>query len=382
MFLTCFSLATLLAVIVLSVELGRGALLLKRLDEVAPDLPVLAPRVSVVVAARNEENKIRAGLTSLLRLDYPGLEVIVVNDRSTDRTAEVLSEMARAHPALRVVTVTTLPDGWLGKNNALHTGAQAAGGDYVLFTDADVVMEPSVLRRAVRHAQDHALDFLAIGPEARMPGVALNLFMVGFLIFFNAFARPWRARDPKSSAHIGIGAFNLARRSIYMALGGHAPIALRPDDDLKLGKLFKKNGYRCDFLIGAPLIRVEWYSSVAELVHGLEKNAFAGCEYKVSLVALGVVAQIWIFQWPLVAVCFAAGWARCAYGIAIGLLFLLAAFAARSQKLSVGAAIGLPLASALFVFIVVRSTFLNLRDHGITWRGTFYRLSDLKKNTV
>jgi cellulose synthase/poly-beta-1,6-N-acetylglucosamine synthase-like glycosyltransferase len=382
MFLTYFSLATLIAVLALSWELFRGERRLERLDALAPDTSATPPRVSIVVAARNEEKNIHDGVLSLLQLDYPNLELIVVDDRSTDRTAEILAELARAHSTLWIATVTDLPSGWLGKNNALRVGAALASGDYILFTDADVVMDPSVLRRAIGYAARRRLDHLAIGPASEMPGVWLNLFMVGFLIFFNAFTRPWRVRDPKSRAHIGIGAFNLVRRSVYAALGGHAPLALRPDDDLKLGKLFKKNGYRCDFLIGAPLIRVEWYATVAQLVRGLEKNAFAGCDYRLSVVIVGMIAQAWIFIWPFLAVWLATGVARAALIATIALLFLIAARAARTQRQSAWYALGLPLASMMFIFIVVRSTCLNLRQRGIYWRGTFYPLDELKKNTV
>ena len=191
-----------------------------------------------------------------------------------------------------------------------------------------------------------------------------------------------RVRDPKSGAHVGVGAFNLVRRSAYVALGGHAPIALRPDDDLKLGKLFKKNGYRCDFLIGAPLISVEWYATVGELVRGLEKNAFAGCDYRLSVVIGGMLAQVWRFLWPLAAAWFSTGWTRYAYALTIALLLMNATLAARSQKQNPLYAFGLPLASMMFIFIVLRATFLNLRDRGIYWRGTFYPLDVLRSNRV
>jgi hypothetical protein len=189
-------------------------------------------------------------------------------------------------------------------------------------------------------------------------------------------------RDPKSKAHVGIGAFNLVRRSVYEKLGGHQPIALRPDDDLKLGKLIKKNGYRSDMLVGAPLIGVEWYSSVSQLVHGLEKNAFSGCDYNLGFVAAGTAAQVWLFQWPFAAVFFSGGLAQLAYAASIAVLLLMSICAARAQRLPVWYALGLPVTSAMFVFIVWRSTYINLRDRGIYWRGTFYPLERLRKNVV
>lgn len=360
----------------------RGLSLIDRLDRIEPDSSPTLPTVSIIVAARNEEKNIRAGVESLLKIDFPGKEVVVVNDRSTDRTPFILSQLATEYPSIRILTLNSLPPGWLGKNYALSEGAKNATGEYLLFTDADVVMEPSVLKRAIHYVRDKQLDHLAIGPAALMPGMWLNMFMVGFTIFFNIFTRPWEVRNPKSRAHIGIGAFNLVRRTTYHDMGGHARIALRPDDDLKLGKLVKLNHSRSDFLIGASLIHVEWYSSVRELIHGLEKNMFAGCDYRLSVVLAGALAQILLFQWPLLAVIIFRGPVQYMCGMIVVLQWIMGIAAARSQRLSKTYALGLPLASIMFVFLMLRTTWLNVRDKGIYWRDTFYPLDQLKGNQV
>ena len=130
------------------------------------------PTLSIVTAARNEARGIEAAVKSLLRLDYPGLEIVIVNDRSEDDTGAILQRLVVDHPHLKVITIAELPPGWLGKNYALHTGAARATGQLLLFTDADIVFEPSTLRRAVALMEEERIDHLAAIPDVRVPGLA------------------------------------------------------------------------------------------------------------------------------------------------------------------------------------------------------------------
>jgi hypothetical protein len=134
--------------------------------------------------------------------------------------------------------------------------------------------------------------------------------------------------------------------------------------------------------VGAPLIHVEWYSSVKELVHGLEKNVFSGCSYNLGIVAAGVLGQVWLFQWPFVGLLVSTGTAFWAYFASVLALTGMAAAAAWVQRLPLKFAVGLPLSSMMFTFIILRSTILNIIEGGITWRGTFYPLEALKKNRI
>src|SRR5262249_15789841 len=153
------------------------------------------------------------------------LEIIVVNDRSTDGTAAILERMGREHTGLRIRTITDLPDGWLGKNHAMLVGADEASGEFLLFTDADVVFEPAAVARAMPIVGEDRLDPLAALPEVEASGLALQAFVAAFGVFFSLYSRPWKAPDPKSPRHIGIGAFNLIRASVYRAIGTHRAIA-------------------------------------------------------------------------------------------------------------------------------------------------------------
>lgn len=369
---------TLLVLAAAGVEMLRGNRSLVALRDVSPVDPVDAPPLTVVIAARDEALVIEPALRSVLAQDYTKLEVVVVDDRSTDGTGAILDRMAAGEPRLRVVHVAELPSGWLGKNHALQRGAEAARGDLLLFTDADVVMDRSAVARSVRYLRERGLDHLTAAPRVHMPGWLLQSFGIAFGVFFAVAFRPWRARDPRSRSHVGIGAFNLLRTDRYRAMGGHHPIRMRVDDDMKLGKLAKANGLRQDFVVGAPLVSVEWYGSVGDLVRGLTKNLFAGVDFRLSAVLAATLGQLIFFVWPFAAV-FVTGGVIGWLNVAI-VVFLLALYAgsARLQDESPFLAPLFPLAVLLFLFIFWRSTVLTLLRGGVEWRGTHYPLEELR----
>jgi glycosyltransferase involved in cell wall biosynthesis len=372
---------TLLLYIAISLEVTIGNRSIAFLKNVPP-LTGDAPRVSIVIPARNEEKNLEEALRSILAQDYPNVEIVVVDDRSTDRTGEILDRMAAADPRVRVVHVKELPPGWLGKNHALELGSEGAGGDFLLFTDADVVVEPTALRRAVAHMEARRLDHLTSSPEIERTSLLYEMFIGTFAVFFAMYTKPWKVGDPKAPQHIGIGAFNLVRTSAYRAVGGHLPIALRPDDDLKLGKLLKKNGYRQEFLYGHGMLRVEWYASVRELIQGLMKNAFPAVDYRLSVVILTTVAQLAWNVWPFLAIFLTTGPARLVNAAICLLILILCAVNAPLAGVRRWYGIGFPVATLLFLYILWRSTITILWTGGIEWRGTRYPLAELKANKV
>lgn len=380
--LSWIALVTLAVYVLLSIDALRGNRAVRALREFSREPPADPPRVSVVVAARDEARNLREALSSLLSLRYPDYELVVVDDRSTDGTGAILDAMAAADPRLRVVHVRDLPAGWLGKNHALAAGAAGSTGELLLFTDADVVMEPTALARAVNAMRAGSLDHLAVSPAMAMKTAFLRMFGASFLVFFSLFARPWKARDPKSPFHIGIGAFNLVRADAYRSVGGHETIRMRPDDDLKLGKILKKGGFRQDVAYGHDFLSVEWYASLGELVRGLEKNAFAGCDYRIWLALSGAAFHLAATAWPYSALFVTTGAARALYAGVVLVLTLLFADCASFHGAKRRYAAGFPLCAALFAWIIVRTSFLNLSQGGIRWRGTFYRMEELRANRV
>lgn len=372
----------LLGIAGLAIDFRVGLGRLRRLADAVPREAAGAPLVSIVVAAKDEARAIEAATRSLLRQRYPSFEIVAVDDRSSDGTGAILDRLAQDDPRLRVVHVRELPPGWLGKNHALAIGAAAASGEWLLFTDADVVLQPETLALAVGQAERQGLDHLAVLPDIRMPGLLLQAFGVGFVCWGLVILRPWKASDPRSWRFVGIGAFNLVRAAAYARAGGHAPIRLRPDDDLKLGKLLKRSGARGDFLLGRGLVAVEWYDSVAAAINGLMKNTFSVVEYRVLPMLAGVPLYLIGGLGPLLAVLLGSGPVRwlgaAAVLIQLGVLLRGAGETGTPRR----AALLYPIVSVLFAWIILRALVLNLAQGGIVWRGTFYSLAELRRNRV
>src|SRR6266571_4752287 len=261
---------------------------IESLTDVPPAADADCPSLSVVVPACNEAAAMEPALRSLLALDYPHLELIVVDDRSTDGTAAIVERLAAAHPQLRLLRVSELPSRWLGKNHALQVGSQAAGGDWLLFTDADVVFQPGALRRVMAWAARRRSEHVVALPRVVVHGFWERLFVPYFMAMFNLRYRPWKVADRGSPAYLGVGAFNLVRADRYRAIGSHAALPLEVADDMKLGKLLKAHGTRSGVVSAAGWISVRWVVGLRGIVEGLTKNSFAGLEFRLGTVVLSV----------------------------------------------------------------------------------------------
>ncbi|MEE8348692.1 MAG: glycosyltransferase [Acidobacteriota bacterium] len=378
-YLACITLVFLL---VLGTEAALGSRSMGFLKDVVLSDKAPGPRVSVLIPARNEVHKIQEGLTSILSQDYPDLEIIVLDDRSSDGTSEILAKMEVHHPQLKVFRISQLPAGWIGKNHALHYGVQHATGDLLLFTDADVVMHSSTVRKAVAYMMENQLDHLTLSPDVRTSGIALQIMVGVFAIFFTFFVRPWRVKDPRSSRFVGIGAFNLVRKEAYLAVGTHQAIAMRPDDDLKLGKLIKKNGFRQELLYGQGMLQVEWYSSVREMNKGLMKNMFAGVDYRISSVLVGTLVLLLLGVWPFAAVVLTDGVTRVVNLTIVLLILGMCRQSSKRTNLKPWFGLGFPLGALFLVYVQWKAMLTAFLTDGINWRDTHYSLDELKANKV
>lgn len=369
--------------LVTSAMLVRADYCMARLRDVPlPSDDWQAPLVSVIVAARNESRDIEQAIKSLLGLAYSPYQLTVVNDRSTDDTGEILDRLATEYPQLNVVHLEHLPEGWLGKNHAQHFGAQRSDGKWLLLTDADIVFDPTSLTRAVWWAEDQALDHLAGIPRIKVSGFLLNAVVAAFAVFFKAHFRPWRARNPQSKAFIGIGAFNLVRAEAYHAIGGHEPLKMRPDDDIKLGKVLKQSGFRQDLIVAGSMLSVRWYASITELIRGLEKNAFAAVEYNPLTVVASTLAAFLFFVVPFAGAVVATGLPQALFAMT-ALLWLVCCWqACRGFQQNPLYCLGFPIATLLLIYIQLRTMLLNYWLGGIRWRDTFYPLDELRSNRV
>ena len=355
-------------------------------------------RLSVIIPARDEAPALHRALPTLLAQEHPAVQLVVVDDRSTDATQQTVEALVgrwpsgrhEEAPAVEVHRVERLPEGWIGKSHALWEGARRATGEWLLFTDADVCFDPTTVRRAVEYAERESLDHLALVPRLDLDGYwlrgAASFFYLGYMITLGMY----RANIPSSRSGVGIGAFNLLRRPAYQAMGTYAALRLSPADDYSLGRAVKRAGLRQRLLTGVggsrglPLIRVRWYDSLGDFLRGIEKNVLPICGYN-PLKVLGIVLSVQLtgvlpFLAPLSRSVRGSRWVLGAFVAAAALNFASFAEFSRRQRhpnvLLLSA--GYPIHVVISCYALLRAVAVVLRDGGITWRETFYPLSTLR----
>lgn len=403
-----------LAILSLSLLTGLMALIgARRIRDLAPllaridrrqDRPPAAdhslPSLSIVMTARDEEETIEAAARSFLRQRYPRLEVIVVDDRSSEATGAILDRLA-ADPGLpagrlTVVHVRDLPPGWLGKTNACHTGAQRARGEWILFTDGDVFLDgDDLVARVMAFTTGERLDHAAVIPDLR----PMSLLHAGIVSCFGQMfaigCRAWEMDRDRPRGGGGVGAFNLMRRAAYDRVGGHTLLRMEVVDDYKLGRLLKESGARQRMYNGHGLIRCPWHRSALHVIRGLEKNMFASFDFSLPLVValslgglaltlgpvlFGLLVQYgaWLRPHPLLV---AAGWIPMFGQVA----FILQAYREEARHFGqppVLMTLLYPLSFLLLCTAIWNSTFATLRRGGVQWRDTFYPLVALRRGIV
>ena len=344
--------------------------------------PAGAPSITVIVPARNEAADIAATLESLLSQDYPNLQIIAVNDRSTDQTGDLITALADQHPEqLRALHIAELPPGWLGKTHAMALAARQAPTDYLLFTDGDVLFRSDAIRLSLANAVATHADHLITIPTTIIKRWDEAAILAFFQIFGLWGARPWRIADPKAKRDaLGIGAFNLLRREAYLEIGGFEALRMEIVEDLGLGRRIKRAGLAQRIAFGRGLVRVHWASGVNGLVNVMTKNLFSAFRFYVWLALLAClwllvfcVAPVGLLFWsptriPAVFTFAAILWAYRLLG--------------RLSGLSSWNVFALPFSAIIFAFALLRSMFTTLKQGGVIWRGTFYPLGELRKNAA
>jgi glycosyltransferase involved in cell wall biosynthesis len=348
-----------------------------------PDAGQKLPRISVIVPALNEQEKLEAALRSLLVLDYPDYEVIAINDRSSDRTGEIMDRLAKENLSkLKVVHITALPERWLGKPNALQRGSDIATGEWLLFTDADITFRNDALARAVHLANKTKSDHVVIFPTLITESWGERM-MLAFLSLAFTLRRLWKVSDPKARHDfIGVGAFNMVRRSAFDALGGMQPLRMEVVEDMKLGKLIKQHGFKQVAAFGDGLLTIHWARGAWGIVRNLRKNTFAFLGFNWLLALLAIIGLFVVHLGLYFGIVFAPGWSR--IGFAIGLLSLALFYMGIHRHLNISPIYFFlhPLSTLMMCLALVQSTYFTLKNGGIEWRGTRYPLQDLKKGLV
>lgn len=358
---------------------GRQVRRLPRLLEIEPEASL--PQLSVVIPARNEERRLRDCLDSLLANEYPDLQIICVDDRSTDSTGQILDEYARRHPShVRVIHNVEVPAGWLGKCHAISRGSAEADGEFILFTDADVVFSPGALVRAVSHAMRGRVDMVVALPEMITHTAGERAFGAVFSMIFLLKFEPERAMRPRSTRFIGVGAFNMVRRSFYELIGGHRFLRLQVVDDIGLGKIMKRAGGIVRVVDGSGAVRVRWQESLGQLITGLEKNAFASMNYAAPRAIVASVLLFLATWWGVIGLFIGPFGAR-VLSLALFLLTPVLLYASFRRRSPVGGLylLAFPIGALMLCWALLRSTFLTIRQGGVRWRDDFYPLEELRK---
>lgn len=333
------------------------------------------PSLSIVIPACDEADTIAPAVATLLAQDYPGLEIVLVDDRSRDDTGRIVDRLAASDARVSAVHVRELPPGWLGKVHALQRGFERTRGDLVLFTDADTHFGSGALRRAVGWMEARELDHVAVLAENRprsfWVAVASSSTMRGIV----TLARPWEATDPRSAKAIGTGAFNLVRRSAFARTPGFEWLRLEVADDVGLGVMMKRFGGRPGLALGRGQVLHESYPTFADAVRGLEKNGFAqGAGFSpwrglalVSLIVFGWLAPFVAFVPCGVPFLWVLGVLALAASGAIAVVMARAFGGRLAAHL-----LAFPCGDLLMAYVFARATILGVRRGGLLWRGTVY----------
>lgn len=345
--------------------------------------PAPHPTVAIIVPARNEEESIEQALLRLEALDYDNYQIIAINDRSTDKTGEIMDRLAAASSGkLKIVHVRELPSGWMGKVHAMWSAARETSADWLLFTDADVMFRPDCLRRAVAYAQTRRADHVVVLPQIIMQRFTEKMMIAFFQLLFVFGHRPWKVSDPRTKDHMGVGAFNMVRRSAYEAVGTFERLRMEVVDDMKLGKVVKEGGFSQHVVFGDDLIRIRWAHGARGVVNNLTKNFFAVMSFQTWRALLSCAGMAILNYLPFIGVLIAHGWARVPYAVALASMLFLYSGIWKQAEIHPWYFFLHPVSTTLFIYTMLRSTFVTLRDDGVNWRGTHYALAELRKGLV
>lgn len=345
----------------------------------APSSTAKHVRCSVVIAARDEETRIEEAVRRLLAQREVDAEFLIVDDRSTDRTAEILRQLAQEDARIKLTRVEALPAGWLGKCHACYVGASAATGDWILFTDADCWLKPDVIARAVRLAERDGADHVVISPGMDLKSNATRAWQLLFLLSIVHWFSGVNRDRPRS--HTGSGAFNLVRAAAYRQCGGYEALRLTVLDDVKLGQLLVRAGKRTRAFLGVHDVQCHWGTTVWGMVKLLEKNFFAALGFRLEFALALSVAAILVFT--VIVLGLIAGTAAGFIAAFSPLTLILpASILGRRMGWTWPCAVFVPLMVPVDLYAMVNSTWVTLRQGGVRWRDTFYSLETLRTGTV
>ncbi|MBE7432583.1 MAG: glycosyltransferase [Anaerolineales bacterium] len=349
--------------------------------------PGSAPMVSVCIPARNEENNIRRCVEAVLRQDYPNFELIVLDDRSTDSTSEILRQLAAQNDGLKILSGSDLPDGWAGKPHALYQASAFAKGEWLCFVDSDTFLEPNALSSVYAKAVETNADLFTVMTKQILgtfwERTVMPLVMTALSVGFS----PRKVNDPNRRDAIANGQFIFIRRSAYDAVGGHERIRDQIVEDKALSENIKWSGYRLIVAGGAQVVGTRMYTSLPEMWEGWTKNIYLGLRDQPYLLLLGafgatlaLMAALFLPVWPLLGLIWhlhGGGWM--AFGVILeallvwGYLIVIRARIAQGMEIPRWYALTTPLGAGVFAAMMLTSAWKVISGQGVTWRGRKYQ---------
>ena len=342
-------------------------------------------QITVIVPARNEAATIQATLSSLAASRGVHLQIIAVDDRSTDETGVLMenaaTEFAAAgrHHTLEILHVNELPSGWLGKPHAMAVAAKRARSPWLLFTDGDVVFHRDALRIALQEAEIRGADHLVLPPAVILKSAGERAMLATMNALSQWMIRLWKVNDARAKDYIGVGAFNMIRREAYEAVGGFEALRMEVLDDLRLGWMLKRAGYRQEVILGKDLVQIRWLRGAFGVIGLAEKNAFSAFRFRTSKALLASLGMLAVAMIPQVA--FAAGGWSIVAGSLTYIAFALTFWGNRKVTAAPPwLAILYAPAILIVLYALLRSMTLALLRQGVDWRGTRYSLSELRRH--
>jgi hypothetical protein len=368
-------------------RMGSSVVLLSR---AGPAEPRCWPRLSIIVPGCNEGDKMEAAARTLLAQDYPNLQIVLVDDRSSDSTGAIVDRLAGEDCRVAVIHVAELPDGWLGKVHAMSRGLASADGELVLFTDADVHFRPGMLRKAVAYFEAGGLDHLAALPGLWPASCLLDGLIAGFIRQLMMLARPWKASDPSSPRFMGVGAFNLVRRAAMQEAGGLDWLRMEVADDMAVGMMMKHAGRKCEVVNAAGLLEMHWYQTCGQAMRCSERGWATPGDFHAAGMIVGAAGIAMLEAAPVVmpallaaAIVLPAGavlQVAAAAGLAVTAAYIVTAWLmTRWSGGRILPPLLAPLLAGFAFFATARAAILGLRRGGIIWRGTLYTTDALRQ---
>ena len=347
--------------------------------------------VSIIIAARNEEEKIARCISSLIAQSYQNIEILVVDDNSTDKTSSIAAEFEGKDPRVHTISPGAKPQRWVGKSWPCERGFQVSKGELLLFVDADSVFEPKAVEYSVKCLHYGSIDMLSISPRVNLTGIWAKATLPLVSAGINLLYPMKKVNDPKSRRAYVFGTFILVKKSVYAAIGGHEAIRERIVEDAAIAQLAKSKGYKLRVMIGDGLVTTDWEHEFSSIYRGMER-VFSDSIRSYGLVSL--LDAVLVFFLGLYPIVFIVGYASYSIfvrnfmvgsnlvslplnaGFVASLMCVLFSLSMQAKELHITKAkkIGLtpflyPIGFCLFISAIVTSTLKVSGSKSIEWKG-------------